>query len=243
MKKSTKIILILTVSIVLGIGLYIFQHRSYIISTAYFINQLIKYGKGTQQHILEHPKIGQKVNFLQPISYSQRQQAAIVPIVAKIRNELIWIHVKRDSQIVNQYVPNNTDFTITDVYTYKDIINQQRYYYILSDEQKMKYILSEKMFKTLMKPIYQNAQAPVKIFDELYITKKSIKMRFFAIKERNPRLQRGFFDECNVQEFSIKQWEQEATATVNFNQLVCLYGYFWDDFHSERLPMSFEVLQ
>ncbi len=199
--------------------------------------------KGIQEHITKHPKIGQNVKFAQPIAYIVRKQPAIVPIIATTKYELLWIHPKSNSEVINQYIPNDTNFIITDVYTYENIINQRRYYYALSDQKGMKYVVSESTFEMLIKPIYQDAKAPVKIFDDLYLNKNYVELKFVTIKKNNSRLNGEYFSKCDIQNYSVVKWNQKAISTVDFNQLVCLYEYFWNDFNSEQFPISFEIIK
>ena len=222
--------------------LFIDRYGSTIVGRAYLFYEILA-GGGTQEQIADYPKIGQRVRFEQPIGYIVRRVPSIVPIVAEIKNELGSIHPKLDSEAINEYIPADTNFTITDVYTYKDIVNPQTYYYVLSDQKNVRYTVDEKFLKLLNKPVYPDAKAPVSLFDDLYNSKTSMQMKFIAMTAKSPRLIPEYFSKCAVQDFSVLKWEHEAIATVDFNQLVCLYQYFWNDFNSKTFPISFEILE
>ena len=241
MGRTKKIILFIIIS--LAAILFIDRYSKEIIGITYVVYEIINGGSGTQNHINEHSKIGQKVKFSQPIGYIVRHVPSIVPIVAETKNELGSIHPKLDSEAINEYIPSDTNFTIVDVFTYRDIVNPQTYFFVLSDQQHVHYTVKESTYESLVEPIFQGARAPVDIFDNLYRRKNSVNVRFAAMKRKSPRLIPEYFSKCNVQNFTLLKWEQEATATINFNQLVCLYQYFWRDFNSETFPISFEVLK
>jgi hypothetical protein len=67
----------------------------------------------------------------------------------------------------NEYLPSSTTFIIANTYTYKDFLNKESVYYILSS-RGVKYILGEDTLNSLQKPIYKNAKVPMKTLDELY---------------------------------------------------------------------------
>ncbi|WP_345984490.1 hypothetical protein WCX49_07570 [Sulfurimonas sp. HSL-1656] len=240
MSRRKKIFLFMIIS--LASILFINRYGSTIVGRAYLLYEIFT-GGGTQEHISDYPKVGQRIRFKQPIGYTVRKFRSNVPIVNEIKNELFIVHPKRGSDALNEYILSDTDFTITDVYTYKDIANPQTYFYVLTDQNNVRYIIQEKHFEWLLKPVYADAKAPVSLFDDLYRNKTSVHMKFTAMKEKNPRLIPEYFSKCEVQDFSILKWEQEALATVDFNQLVCLYQYFWNDFNSKAFPISFEVLE
>lgn len=196
-----------------------------------------------QYRLSEHRDLGKEVTFSQPIGYIVRKHPAIVPVIAKIQNELGPVHPKGlyDDEKINQYIPLNTTFTTTDIYAYADIMNKQTLYYVLSDNTGKKYVIGEYFYKKLRQPVYSNAKVPTETIDKLYFGKHSIRMNFYTIEKRNPRLTEEYFHVCKVKDFSIKSWEREATATVDFTNLVCLYNYFWNDFNSEMYPIVFEI--
>jgi len=139
-------------------------------------------------------------------------------------------------------MPHNKILTVTEVYSYSNIMSSPREYFVLTDGNGIKYIISQFSLDRLTKPIYLNVVAPLEIFDELYFEEKSINIKFFAVNARNDKLKESVFLDCNVEMFTINKWEVEAVAKVDFKQLSCLYQYFWADFHSERHPVSFEIL-
>ncbi len=108
--------------------------------------------------VANHPKIGQKVSFAQPIVYIVRETPSIVPIVEEIGREIERLHPKRDDETVNGYIPVKTVFTVVDVYYYKNAFNPPAYYYILSDGGEL-YILSEDSLEYLQKPVNEGVSA------------------------------------------------------------------------------------
>ena len=208
-----------------------------------FVKAVQNDGNIKQLNISNHDKIGEKVKFAQPYVYIIRNVDSIVPTVAQIKNELVGIHPKLKSELKNIYMPSNKVLTITEVFNCSDIINQPRYYYILTDKNTTKYTISKASFERLINPIYLNAVAPLEVFDKLYLSGKSISIEFLALKDKNDKLNANIFKHCNVEIFSINKWGKKAVGTVDFEQLSCLYQFFWDDFHSERLPISFQVIE
>jgi hypothetical protein len=198
-----------------------------------------------QKELKEHPSIGKTIHFAQPISYIERETPAIVPIVAKIKKEITGLHIKYDSEKKNEYLPSSTTFVIENVYTYKDLLNEENVYYILSS-QDVKYILDEESLNRLQKPIYNNAKTPMKILDKLYKGKPydTSKIRFY-LSEKKGRYFDVFstapFKECNVQ--NIITNKTGIIAIVNFNQLSCLYTKLWDNIHSASYPVKYEVIE
>jgi len=195
-----------------------------------------------QYRLSSHKNLGKEVVFAQPLNYTVRSTPSIVPIVNKIQNELgsLYPAGKYDEKI-NQYIPYDTVFKITDIYAYADIINKKEFYYVLIDKENKKYTISEYFYNDITKPIYPNAKTPIKIIDKLFFNKKSIEIKFYAVTGNNPRLVSSYFNDCKIKDFSVKKWQREAIAKVNFTQLVCLYNYFWDDFNSDIYPVSFEI--
>jgi hypothetical protein len=197
-----------------------------------------------QEHLNKNSNIGKKIQFAQPISYIERETSAIVPIVARIKKEIESLHIKYDSEQVNKYIQNSTIFTIEDAYAYKDFLNSRTIYYILSN-QKVKYILSEGTLSYLQKPIYKNAQMPIKILDKLYKNKlyATANIRFYS-SEKNGRyydvLSISKFEECNINDATNNKGD--ITASVNFTQLSCLYSKLWDSRHSKTYPVKYEIL-
>ena len=198
-----------------------------------------------QKQLDEHPSIGKTIHFSQPISYVERKTQAIAPIVAKIKKEITGLHIKYDSELKNEYIPSSTTFIIEDVYSYRDLLNQQSIYYILSS-QDVKYILEEDSLNWLQEPIYNNAEVPMKILDKLYNSKQhaTSKIRFYLSEKKG-----SYFDvfstipfkECNIQ--NIITNKTGIIATVNFNQLSCLYSKLWDNIHSASYPIQYEVIE
>ncbi len=207
-----------------------------------FIDIVKNDGNQNQLKITGHHKIGEKVKFSQPYGYIVRKVDAIVPIVAQIKKELSGIHPKLDSELKNEYIPSNTKLTIVEVYSYSDVINSPSIFYVLADANDNRYVVSEFSFDRLSKPVYVDAIAPFKIFDDLYLDKKSIRMSFFTLKSSNTKLSESTMSNCNIEVFTINKWANEAVAKVNFDQLSCLYKHFWDDFNSKRHPIAFKII-
>lgn len=197
-----------------------------------------------QEHLDDHPDIGKKIQFNQPISYIERENPAIVPIVAKIKKELGGHHKKYDSEKKNEYLSIKTIFTIEDVYAYRDIINNRSILYILTHDD-VKYIVNEDSFNRLQKSVYENADVPIEVLENLYKDKTSTSRIRFYIFNKTGRYYDVFnieqFEKCNIQ--NITSDDKGITATVNFNELSCLYFNLWDNIHSESYPVKYELLK
>ncbi|MEJ2497652.1 MAG: hypothetical protein P8Y43_09335 [Sulfurovaceae bacterium] len=241
MTKSKKVIFLSILSIIIFLTiLFLKSYGSNIIQITNVIQEFYN-AKGSQKCIIDDPKIGKKINFVQPICFIVRKQPSIVPIVAKIEKELSHLHSKLGSEAFNQYIPSTTSFTITNVCSYEDVINYKNYIYVLSDEKNIKYTIGEDTYKRLLKPAYETIEVPLVVLDDLFKNNNFAKMRFYSTKGYRSKLTKEYFSNCGVQDFSKVKWGKDVTATVNFKQLKCLYDYFWNDFHSERLPIAFEI--
>ncbi len=117
-----------------------------------FVRTLKKLNHTTNLKIENHPKIGKKISFPQPLGYIIRKHPSIVPIVRDIEKELTKMHPKLDSEKVNQHIPPETQFTFVEVHFYEDAFNGETTYYVL-ESKGVKYILSEFTLKYLSKPI------------------------------------------------------------------------------------------
>lgn len=203
------------------------------------VKTLIKVSHTSHNRIENYSEVGKKVSFSQPLVYIVRETPAIVPIVAQIEKELSGLHTKLDSEKVNQYIPLKTVFTIVDAYLYEDAFNGKSIYLIL-EAQGEKYILKDETLKRYQQPIYKGAIAPTKIFDRLYESGESIKLHFFELNQTNRHFNKYTFANCKTQ--ASKTPKGGFVASVNFEQLRCLYEPFWDDWLSDKQPIAFEIV-
>ena len=198
-----------------------------------------------QEKLDDNENIGKKISFQQPIVFIERKTKAIVPIIANIKKEITGLHIKYESELKNQYIISNTIFTISEAYTYSDILNKPETYYVLLNKN-IKYIISEDTLNRLQKPIYKKANMPTMILDKLYLKKEysSIEIKFYSsvdLEKYHQGISIFQFEECNAQD--IKDKYNYIVATVNFKQLACLYSKLWDSTHSEQNPVKFEVVE
>ena len=220
----------------------------FLVLVSIFVSIIINFNSCTfinQERLDDNQNIGKKVSFQQPIVFIERKIKSIVPIVANIKKEITGLHTKCESELKNQYITSNTIFTISEAYTYSDILNKPKTYYVLLDKN-IKYILSEDTLKRLQKPIYEKANMPTELLDKLYLKKEysNIKIKFYSSinsEKYHQRISISQFEECKAQD--IKNKYNYIVATVNFKQLACLYSELWDSTHSEQNPVKFEVVE
>jgi len=196
-----------------------------------------------QTQLKKHPYIGKKVYFHQPVSYIERVYPSIVPIVAKTKKEIVQLHEKLDSEKINQYIPSSTVFTISDAYEYKDLLNSKTIYFILSAHNEQ-YILSQNTLINLQKEIYENAQVPLITLDQLYKDRQLTATIRFYLKKLDGRYYDLFnketFKKCGISK-TISH-NNEIITTVDFNQLACLYSHLWNNLHSAKYPINYEII-
>ena len=101
-------------------------------------------------HFPNHKSIGTKIIFKQPMCYTIRKHDSIVPFVARIEKELSKAHTKHDSEKVNIPLPDDAIYIISDVYSYSDVMNRFRLYFVLKYND-IDYILDEESLEN-----YQN---------------------------------------------------------------------------------------
>jgi len=209
-----------------------------------FVLKWCSSGFQIQYKLSEHSDIGKETTFSKPICYINRKGTpAIVPIISKINNEITTVHVPFDSESINQYILSNTLFKVTNVYNYRDIMNKQTLYYVLSDQNNKKYILGQGSYYGLQKPISPDTEEIGSLLDELYLNKGSIKMKVFETGKENHRFIAIFFDRCNIKTLSVNYKKRVAHIKVDFKQLVCLYDNYWNNPRDKDYPVSYEIFE
>lgn len=183
-----------------------------------------------EHRIDNHKLIGSHVIFYQPIVYViYKKTNPLVNIVNKFEKKLGHIKVyssKSEKYDGPYYIPSDTEFMITDVYYYKNLFNSASTYIVLEDLKKNKYITGFSI-EDFAEPLNIDRYGPIKLFDELYDSKKSIKIKLIAEQGYYPDSS-SKFSKCtsNFNKVSKNTYELE----VNLDILMCLYEYLWDNY-------------